>query len=237
MTYDLVKNFVTVARTGNITRTAEILFVSQSTVSHRLQLLEAETGHPLVDRGKGKRVATLTQWGTAFLPIAEKWLELWQETEAFRQEETEQTLSVSCVNSLTVCLLRRFFSDFVHRHPDIHLRLTVLDTDTIYQKLEAGELGQHLQGCGEHRHSSAGKNRLLRFGIDMPPLHQQGHRLAACRKGPLNDLGTFGNEHGLFRLKAVIQLCLRQPGIDIQPLIGKIRNNRILNHNWAPWHP
>lgn len=140
MTYELIKNFVTVARTKNITRTAEILFVSQSTVSHRLQLLEVQTGHPLVERGKGKRVASLTQWGAAFLPIAEKWLDLWQETEAFRREETEHALSVACVNSLTVCLLRKFFSDFVHAHPNIHLRLTVLDTDTIYQKLNAREL-------------------------------------------------------------------------------------------------
>ena len=140
MTYELIRNFVTVAKTKSITRAAEILFVSQSTVSHRLRLLEEETGHCLIFRGKGKRLASLTPWGADFLPIAEKWLALWQETEAFCKEETEHTLSVACVNSLVVCLLRRFFSEFMQRHPHIHLRLTVLDTNIIYQMLNAREI-------------------------------------------------------------------------------------------------
>jgi len=140
MTYELIRNFITIAKTGNITRSAEILFVSQSTVSHRLQLLEEQLGHNLVFRGKGKRQSTLTQWGDTFLPIAEKWLDLWQETEAFRQDEKESTLTVGCTDSLSVCLLRRFFSDFIQFHPSIHLRLTVLDTEAIYRRVNAGEM-------------------------------------------------------------------------------------------------
>ena len=140
MTQDLIRNFLTVAKTRNITRTAELLFVSQSTVSHRLQLLEEETGHTLVSRGKGRREATLTQWGESFLPIAEKWLELWQQTEAFRQKEAEKFLSIACVNSLMTYLLRPFFSQFARRHPDIRLHLDTMSTEHIYQQVASGQI-------------------------------------------------------------------------------------------------
>lgn len=140
MNYDLVRNFITVAKTQNITRTAEILFVSQSTVSHRLQLLEDELGHPLVYRGRGKRVASLTEHGTAFLPIAEKWLNLWQETELFRNESPKQHLRIGCVGSLSVCVLSKFFIEFSSHNPNIHLSVQILSSEEIYSQMNEGRL-------------------------------------------------------------------------------------------------
>lgn len=143
MNYDLIRNFVTVAKTKNITHTADILFVSQSTVSHRLQLLESELGHPLIHRGRGKRTAALTEYGQAFLPIAEKWLTLWQETEQFCEQTHKSTLRVACVSSLTTCLLSHFFVDFAVAHPNIRLSLEVLSSSEIYTRM-----GQNLLDVG-----------------------------------------------------------------------------------------
>lgn len=140
MQYHLVQNFVTIAKTGNITRTAEVLFVAQSTVSHRLTQLEEELGSTLVRRGKGRRFAELTESGESFLPLAEKWLELWQETARFRTEKVASRLTVGCVNSLVTCLLRDFFPRFLEQHPGMRLKVLVLETDEIYQKLNAGEV-------------------------------------------------------------------------------------------------
>lgn len=140
MNYELIRNFVTVANTLNITRTAEILFVSQSTVSHRLQLLEEALGHPLVYRGRGKRLATLTDQGRSFLPIAEKWLSLWQETELFRTDAPLQHLRIGCVSSLATCLLSEYMVDYSACHPNIRLSIQVLSSDEIYQLMERGAL-------------------------------------------------------------------------------------------------
>lgn len=140
MNYDLIRNFVTVAKTKNITHTASILFVSQSTVSHRLQLLEENLGHPLIHRGRGKRSATLTEHGQAFLPIAEKWLALWQETEAFSNQGHKSNLRIACVNSLISCLLSDFFIDFAVRHPNIRLSLEVLSSSEIYTRMNQNQL-------------------------------------------------------------------------------------------------
>ena len=140
MNYDLIRNFVTVAKTKNITHTARVLFVSQSTVSHRLALLEEAVGHPLIHRGRGKRSATLTEHGQAFLPLAEKWLSLWQETEAFRSQSYQSNLRVACVSSLVSCLLSDFFIDFAIRHPSIRLSLEVLSSGEIYTQMEQNQL-------------------------------------------------------------------------------------------------
>ena len=140
MNYDLIRNFVTVAKTKNITHTANILFVSQSTVSHRLQLLESELGHPLIHRGRGKRSATLTEQGQAFLPLAEKWLALWQETETFREQSHKSTLRVACVSSLASCLLSNFFVDFMVEHPNVRLSLEILSSSEIYARMGQNQL-------------------------------------------------------------------------------------------------
>ena len=149
MNYDLVRNFVTIAKTQNISHTANILFVSQSTVSHRLRLLETELGHPLIHRGRGKRTTALTEHGQAFLPIAEKWLTLWQETEQFRTQSHKSALRVACVSSLATCLLSEFFIDYAVAHPNIRLTLEILSSSEIYarmsqQQLDVGIVLSHL---------------------------------------------------------------------------------------------
>ena len=53
-----IETFLTIVNTKSITRTADLLFLSQPTVSHRLTSLENELGFPLVIRQKGDRKST-----------------------------------------------------------------------------------------------------------------------------------------------------------------------------------
>ena len=50
-----IETFLTIVNTKSITRTADLLFLSQPTVSHRLTSLENELGFPLVIRQKGHK--------------------------------------------------------------------------------------------------------------------------------------------------------------------------------------
>src|SRR5579872_209674 len=67
------ETFLAVVRCGSLIRASEALHTSQSTVSHRLQNLEAGLGVRLLERSPGQRGITLTAHGTEFLRIAEKW--------------------------------------------------------------------------------------------------------------------------------------------------------------------
>src|SRR5712692_4943558 len=70
MQLEFLETFVEVARHGNVTRAAEGLYLSQPSVSSRLQALEAELGEQLLVRTP--RGVRLTDAGREFLPYAER---------------------------------------------------------------------------------------------------------------------------------------------------------------------
>ena len=65
-----IETFLTIVNTKSITKTADILFLSQPTVSHRLKALEKELGFPLIVRKKGFKNVELTSKGSEFVSIA-----------------------------------------------------------------------------------------------------------------------------------------------------------------------
>ena len=65
----VLRYFLTVADEGNITRAADILHVTQPTLSRQMMELEDEMGTPLLIRGK--RSVTLTDEGFLFRQQAE----------------------------------------------------------------------------------------------------------------------------------------------------------------------
>ena len=54
MEYKDIETFLGIVRTRNITKTAENMLLSQSTVSNRLKHLEEELGCQLIQRAKGQ---------------------------------------------------------------------------------------------------------------------------------------------------------------------------------------
>jgi DNA-binding transcriptional LysR family regulator len=68
MLFGQVQAFIQVARTGNVSRAAEALYVTQPALTARIQALEKELGEILFVRtGRGVR---LTDAGRVFLPNA-----------------------------------------------------------------------------------------------------------------------------------------------------------------------
>lgn len=74
MDTESLKTFVTLAEYRNFSRTADALFVAQSTVTNRIAELEREVGRQLFARNK--RRVTLTGEGEIYLTYARRMLEL-----------------------------------------------------------------------------------------------------------------------------------------------------------------
>ena len=64
----VLKYFIEVARTGSLTRAADILHITQPSLSKQIKLLEGELGQKLFRRGQYKMI--LTEVGESFLPRA-----------------------------------------------------------------------------------------------------------------------------------------------------------------------
>lgn len=119
-----IQTFLTLTKTGSLTKTAELLFVSQPTVSNRLKELEKELGVDLLLRGKGWRRVELTQKGEEFIPIAEQWLALMAESTKLQNQENEYFIRIGCPDTLNSTVLRGFYSQMMD-DPELDLKLKI----------------------------------------------------------------------------------------------------------------
>lgn len=135
MNSELIETFVTVANMGNITKSADVLHVSQATISHRLKQLEMIIGSTLVLRCKGSKQTELTLSGKNFLPLAQSWLRLNTEIINFQQRPQALELSIGVVDSINNYLLADFYKSLSHDSLDWRLTIRTLHTQEIYEQV------------------------------------------------------------------------------------------------------
>lgn len=132
--------FLAIVSTHNITKASEKLFISQSTVSHRLAQLEAEIGVKLVIRGKGQRSVELTTAGEKFIPIALQWKSFWEESVVLDKDSAQYQLKVGGVDSIINFLLGSFFSAQSFELQDINMSVGTYLSSQIYEMLKNREI-------------------------------------------------------------------------------------------------
>lgn len=116
--------FVTVARTRSLSRAADELRLGQPTISDRLRALERELGTALVRR-QGRGVA-LTAGGEAFLPYAQRALDVMQQgSESVRAAQRGSAGHVSIAVTVTAgaYLFAPALVAFQKEHPDVEVRV------------------------------------------------------------------------------------------------------------------
>lgn len=137
MTYEQIETFLTVVTYGNISTAAKHLYVSQSTVSARLAGLEEELGTQLLLRHKGHRNTELTNYGTAFIPIASQWASLWKDTQHLKNLSNVQTLRIASIDAVNNYTLFSFFQHHMQTHPEIRLSINTHHSGEIYSLVES----------------------------------------------------------------------------------------------------
>ena len=113
MTQQGIEVFFAVAKLGSVSAAAQALYITQPAVSRHLRTLEEDLGCTLFVRGRGRRQVELTPQGRDFVPVAEKWRLLWQETRTLTGPGRTQALRVASVGSLSTYLLPPVFRDFL----------------------------------------------------------------------------------------------------------------------------
>ena len=135
-----IETFLTIVNTKSITKTAETLFLSQPTVSHRLTTLEDELGFPLVLRKKGRKQVEITARGLGFIPLAERWVSLWKETQAIRDSRERVQLTVGCTDSVNNCLFYPFYISLLAGDSPLDVNIRTHQSWELYDLLNAHEI-------------------------------------------------------------------------------------------------
>ena len=140
MTQMEIEAFLEVVRRGTISGAAQALFITQPALSRRLQALEEELGYQLLERKKGRRGIELTGKGAAFIPVAHKWIEVWQEARELGQPSSGGGLGISAVGSVGDYILPGVFERLLEEYPDMDIRFHNCHSWEAYEDVERGKV-------------------------------------------------------------------------------------------------
>jgi DNA-binding transcriptional LysR family regulator len=136
--FDLLRTFVTVAETGNLTRAGERLRLSQPTVSLQMKRLEEQLGCPLMERTP--RSLRLTAEGETLLSYARRILSLADEAVARLVEPKMQGLvRLGTPEDFATTHLPGVLARFAEAHPNVALEVTTDLTLNLIERFRQGE--------------------------------------------------------------------------------------------------
>ncbi|MFN0095416.1 MAG: LysR family transcriptional regulator [Dehalococcoidia bacterium] len=143
--------FLQVAHYRSFSRAAEALFLTQPSVTARIQSLEREIGDRLFER-TGRSV-TLTDAGRAFLPHAQRALTAVQEgtdaIEAVRHGDIGN-IRIGASSSIATYVLPSIFKKFRTVRPRVHIHLSTGNTEEIVEELIASEIHVAITRLAQH---------------------------------------------------------------------------------------
>jgi len=184
--------FLQVAHHRSFSRAAEALFLTQPSVTARIQSLEREIGERLFER-TGRSV-TLTDAGHAFIPHAQRALTAVQEgtdaIEAVRHGDVG-SIRIGASSSIATYVLPAILSRFRETRPRVHVHLATGNTEEMVEKLLAGEIHVAITRLTQHPEIES----LHLYNDDLALVVAPGHRFAV--KGRVS-VAEAGREPFLF---------------------------------------
>lgn len=136
----ILRYFWTIAEEGNISRAADLLHITQPTLSRQLRELEEELGTVLFYRDKKQLV--LTEAGTFLKDRAEEILSLTDKTEQAFMDQKKQLfsghISIGCVEADNSDTLALMLEEMVQDYPQVTFHIFSGTSDDITEKLDKG---------------------------------------------------------------------------------------------------
>ena len=183
MDYQQIRAFLAIVDTNSVSKAAELLFVTQSSISKKLKSLEDELGTRLIYREKGLRRIHLTPDGERFYPLAVEYKNTNQRLEQFCEGEARSSLRVAGVDSLNSSVLAPLYPELLRRCPGLELTITTNQTSYIYEMVNRQDfdLGFVLS---EYRWPN----------VVVEPFIRQRFNLVICSDAPLDENRVYSPE-------------------------------------------
>lgn len=139
MEFRVLRYFLTVAREENITKAAELLFITQPTLSRQLQQLEEELGTQLIVRGKRK--VTLTEAGMLLRNRAEEIVSLVEKTQSEFEEHDSKIngkIFIGIPESDAGQQVIQLLKSFQNQYPEATYDIYTGTADMVKERMEKG---------------------------------------------------------------------------------------------------
>lgn len=167
----ILRYFLTVAQEENITRAAELLHITQPTLSRQLSQLEESLGIPLLIRGKRK--ITLTEAGMLLRRRAEELVALADKTEQELIAPTQAlsgTISIGSAEAKAACILPEIIKRYSNDHPLVTYNLLSGNADQMKERLDLGliDVAILMEPVDLERYDFLRLPELDRWGVLMP---------------------------------------------------------------------
>jgi DNA-binding transcriptional LysR family regulator len=135
----VLKYFLTVAQTNNITKAAEQLHITQPTLSRQIMELEKELGVTLFDRTN--RHLQLTKAGIMFQQRATTFVQLLEQTTTELHQQKKQLtgqINLGCAVSNASPFMMKLVAAFQKSHPAVSFNIFDGDGDILRRQLDEG---------------------------------------------------------------------------------------------------
>lgn len=137
----VLRYFLMAAREENITKAANLLHITQPTLSRQLMQLEEELGVKLFHRGKYHIV--LTDEGMLLRRRAQEMIELEEKTKREFSKDGAQLageIAIGCGETRNMTFLSKKMAEFRRLHPLVHYDIYSATADDIKERMEKGIL-------------------------------------------------------------------------------------------------
>lgn len=177
----VLRYFLTVVREESITKAADVLHITQPTLSRQLSQMEEDMGVKLFHRGTRKIL--LTNEGLLLRRRAEEILQLVDKTERELTEQDEMvegTVSIGCGDLGAVQMLPELFRSFHERYPAVTFDLYTATADHVREQMEHGliDIGLLLEPINMEKFEFIRLNNKEQWVVVMSPdspLAKQNH--------------------------------------------------------------
>lgn len=184
MNIENIEAFVYINHYGSFNKAAEVLYISQPTVTARIQSLERELDCKVFDR-LGKQI-NLTDKGKQFLPYAQQILQIYQNGKYQVQAKGHipNELRIGSTVSVSNYLMPHLMLHLKRRYPHITIKLMTASTEVLTEKLKSKEL------------DLAFIRKVVNPAIQTFPFFEdpislyvhEGHRFAKAQRASLEDI-------------------------------------------------
>lgn len=167
----VLKYFLTAARLENITKAAEVLNVTQPTMSRQIKDLEWELGEKLFERTN--YAIRLTPAGELLRERAEDILSMADKTlldfKALKEDEISGDIAVACAESKNIAFLAKCILRLKKQHPKIRYHLYAGDSERVLEKLDKGlfDFAVIVENVDVEKYNSLTVHAVDRWGVVM----------------------------------------------------------------------